>query len=110
MFMGKEPNKAGTKKNLRKEVALQMEMGLGQLKEVLGAKKFSNRVKKAARILTEGVSIKPKKEEAEQTQSPKAPVKKATKAAPAKTSEAPLKGAKRPAPVKKKPVRPVTAG
>lgn len=98
--MVKEQKK--TTKDLRKDIALQLEISLMHLKELLGEKKFSNRIKKAAKILSEDVVVKEKKVRA---------VKK--DAAPAKIQpaapKAAVKKASKPTPVKKKVVAPSKA-
>lgn len=57
MFMAnkKSVKKAQTKKEFKKEVAGTIESALPVLKVKLGEKKFSKRIKKAAKLLTEGL-------------------------------------------------------
>jgi len=55
----KSPKKvATTRKELKGVVIAEMENGLPQLKESLGEKKFNKRMKKAANLLTKGLSKK----------------------------------------------------
>jgi c-di-AMP phosphodiesterase-like protein len=103
--MVKEQQKVTTAKDLRKDIVLQLEKNLEPLKTILGEKKFKSRVKKAARILSDGITIKDKKEKA----TPKEPKEKkeAIKAVPVKNKPAVAKAAKKvktPAPVKKETV------
>lgn len=106
--MVKEQKK--TTKDLRKDIALQLEISLMHLKELLGEKKFSNRIKKAAKILSEDVVVKEKKVKAVKKD---AAPEKIKKAAPAKIQpaapKAAVKKASKPAPVKKKVVAPSKA-
>lgn len=55
-------------KDLRKEVAHQLEISLGKLKEQLGEKKFNSRLKKAVKVFTEDIDT-PKKEKPKQGKS-----------------------------------------
>jgi hypothetical protein len=59
------------KKELKKQLADKMETALPELREMIGEKKFLNRVKKAAKLLMEGLH----KEDL--TKKKKAPAKKA---------------------------------
>ena len=67
-------NKVSQKKQLQLEVTQQLKNSLGELKELLGDKKFNARVKKSVKLLTRGLSLKnkdtsaskPKKEVEEQ--------------------------------------------
>lgn len=59
--MSKDKVSASGKKELRKEVTRQLESSLGTLQGLLGAKKFDARIKKAVKILTEGVATVEKK-------------------------------------------------
>lgn len=93
--MVKEQQKVTTAKDLRKDITLQLEKNLEPLKTILGEKKFKTRIKKAAKILSDGITIKEKKEKA----APKAPKvskvkKEAAKAAPVKTNSAVTKASK----------------
>src|SRR3954462_11844369 len=62
------------KKELKKQLADKMETALPELREMIGEKKFLNRVKKAAKLLMEGLH----KEDL--TKKKKQPAKKAIKA------------------------------
>lgn len=42
-------------KDIRKSIALQLEKNLAELKALLGDKKFSRRIKKASKLLTDGI-------------------------------------------------------
>ncbi|MEO8712367.1 MAG: hypothetical protein ABI405_09610 [Parafilimonas sp.] len=57
------PKKTGipspqTKKELKKEIAEKMEAALPEMKTKLGNKKFQQRIKKAAKIITHGLHTK----------------------------------------------------
>ena len=90
--MVKEKQKVTTAKDLRKDIVLQLEKNLEPLKTILGEKKFKTRIKKAAKILSDGITIKEKKEKA----APKvSKVKKeAVKSAPVKAKSAVSKATK----------------
>ena len=64
-----EKKKENSKEMLLKEITLQLSTALVALKESLGNKKFEKRIKKAAKLLIEGIKSKSPK---------KAPVKKTT--------------------------------
>ena len=49
-----------TKKPLTKELATKIEAALPDIKVSLGEKKFNKRVKKAAKLFTQGININPK--------------------------------------------------
>ena len=72
------------KKELKRQLADKMENALPELRDMLGAKKFLNRVKKAAKLLMEGLHkeevLKKKKEPAKKAATSKAAAKKATPA------------------------------
>jgi hypothetical protein len=51
------------KKETRAAVSEQLTTTLNDLKETLGQKKFARRIKKAARLLTEGIKAKAEKKE-----------------------------------------------
>jgi hypothetical protein len=57
--MENRPNEAPkalpTKKELKNQLADKMQTALPELREMLGEKKFANRVKKAAKLLMEGL-------------------------------------------------------
>lgn len=72
------PDKSSPKEVAMQEITLQLMTSLSSLKESLGDKKFEKRVKKAARLLTSGIS---KTSPAEKPASKKVPVKKVTKKA-----------------------------
>lgn len=87
----KEAKQVSPKKALQKETATQLQNNLGTLKTLLGEKKFEARVKKAAKLLTEGLGKESRKAK-------EAPVKKivqkekkspAKPVAPAKKKAAP---------------------
>jgi len=48
---------ASGKKGLRLEIQNQLNQSLTHLKEILGEKKFSNKIKEAARLLAKGVKL-----------------------------------------------------
>ena len=50
-----EPTKVPGKKEMRKQVVDKIEAALPELKSPLGEKKFHSRVKKAAKLITEGL-------------------------------------------------------
>lgn len=85
-----------THKEIKKEIHSKLEAALVELKGQLGDKKFNNRIKKAAKLLSEGLGKEEK---------PEAPKEAAAKAAPAKKTVAPKapakKAADKKAPVKK---------
>lgn len=80
-----------THKEIKKEIHSKLEVALVDLKVQLGDKKFNNRIKKAAKLLAEGLGKEEKTE---------APKKTVAKAAPAKKTVASKAPAKK-APVKK---------
>ena len=53
-----EPKKAPGKKELRKQLADKIAAAVPELKTTLGEKKFDNRIKKAAKLMTEGMHKK----------------------------------------------------
>lgn len=107
--MAKEQKKV-TAKEVRKDIEQLLEKSLLQLKEILGEKKFSNRVKKAARVLSEGIVVKEKKEKpAKAENSSEKPVKPAPVKVKAVVAKAAVKKASKPAPVKKKTTAPAKA-
>jgi hypothetical protein len=73
------------KKQVKKELAHNIEIALPEIKLKLGEKKFNKRIKKAAKLITEGLHLKShnKKdnnpEKTELTEIPKAPVKENSK-------------------------------
>ncbi|WP_276481419.1 hypothetical protein [Paraflavitalea pollutisoli] len=68
------------KKETRAAVSEQLTTTLTDLKETLGQKKFARRIKKAARLLTEGIKAKAeKKEKKEQKEKKVKKVKAKTK-------------------------------
>lgn len=85
-----------THKEIKKEIHSKLEAALVDLKGQLGDKKFNNRIKKAAKLLAEGLGKEEK---------PEAPKESTAKAAPAKKTVAPKapakKAADKKAPVKK---------
>ena len=73
----------------RKEIALQLSQALPSLKEKLGEKKFGKRIKKAARLLSEGVKADEQKKPKTAKSAPKKSKSAGIKAAvPAKKSRA----------------------
>jgi hypothetical protein len=97
------------KKELKKQLADKMENALPELRDMLGEKKFMNRLKKAARLLMEGLHkdeiSKKKKEPVKKAATKKVATKKTTgakatakptaaKKAATKTSKAAAKKAK----------------
>lgn len=85
-----------THKVIKKEIHSKLEAALVDLKGQLGDKKFNNRIKKAAKLLAEGLGKEEK---------PEAPKTDVAKAAPAKKTVAPKaptkKAAEKKSPVKK---------
>ena len=97
--MTKDNSTHSDKKNLQKELIFQLDNSLGKLKDFLGEKKFNSRIKKAVKLLTEGIDTKKmKKDEPKAAAAPKKVQKKAitpkvavaahAKAAPVKTKVA----------------------
>jgi hypothetical protein len=84
-----------THKEIKKQIQSQLEAALVGLKGQLGEKKFNNRIKKAAKLLSEGLGKE------EKTVAPKVAI---TKAAPAKKTAAPKAPVKK-AVAKKAPVK-----
>jgi hypothetical protein len=82
-----EKKKLTSKETILKEITLQLSQALPALKESLGEKKFEKRIKKAAKILSEGI----KSAESKKAPGTKSPVGK-TKQTKAKVST-PLKKA-----------------
>lgn len=80
-----------THKEIKKDLQSKLEAALVSLKTLLGEKKFNNRIKKAAKLLSEGLGKEEK---------PEAPKTVVAKAVPAKKTVAPKAAAKK-APVKK---------
>ncbi len=78
---------ATNKKTLRKQVEEKLTTAFADIKEIVGEKKFSKKIKKAGKILAEGATAKatPKKKAA--TGKKTSPAKK-TKAAPPKKTAA----------------------
>ena len=69
------------KKQVKKELAHNIEIALPEIKLKLGKKKFNKRIKKAARLITEGLHLKNNKkkdkvDKPELTEAKKVPVKK----------------------------------
>ena len=100
-----------THKEIKKDVQSKLEAALVSLKTLLGEKKFNNRIKKAAKLVTEGLCKEEK---------PEVPKADVAKAAPAKKTVAPKAPAKKAAekkttvkktiiPVAKKAVKVVVA-
>lgn len=57
-----DAGKISPKKNLQNQIADQLTVALnGTLKDLISEKKLNNRIKKAARLLTEGIKVKPAK-------------------------------------------------
>ncbi len=50
-------NNFHSKKEVKKELAHKIEIALPELKQSLGKKKFKKRIKKAARLITEGLHL-----------------------------------------------------
>lgn len=50
--------KQSFKKELKKQIAFQLTNSLGELKTLLGDKKFSSRIRKASKLLSSGVKVK----------------------------------------------------
>ncbi len=88
--MTKEISTPINKKEIRKQLSDKLEITLLELKDLLGDKKFHNRIKKAVKVLTAGLEEKNPEEEVAAASKPKAvapkkavtnkkaPVKKAT--------------------------------
>lgn len=85
-----------THKEIKKDLQSKLEAALVSLKTLLGEKKFNNRIKKASKLLAEGLG---------KDEKPEAPKTVAAKAVPAKKTVAPKapakKAADKKAPVKK---------
>jgi len=67
------------KKQVKKELAHNIEIALPEIKSKLGEKKFNKRIKKAAKLITEGLHLKnahKKKDSVKKAQLPK--IKKAS--------------------------------
>ena len=89
-----EKNKSTTKKSLLSEVVLQISKAVPTLRATLGEKKFDKRIKKAAKLLIDGIKATEPKKEVVTKPSPivvpttdkkaAAPKKKATAVVPAK--------------------------
>jgi hypothetical protein len=84
-----------THKEIKKDVQSKLEAALVSLKTLLGEKKFNNRIKKASKLLSEGLGKEEK---------PEAPKVIVAKEVPAKKTVAPKAAAKK-AIVKKAPVK-----
>lgn len=85
-----------THKEIKKEIHSKLEAALVDLKGQLGDKKFSNRIKKAAKLLAEGLGKEEKPEAPKVAEAKSVPAKKTVASkAPAK------KAADKKAPVKK---------
>ncbi len=69
---GKEPKKISLKKQINMEVTQALSAALPHLKEILGEKKFHNRIEMAAKRLSAGV--KEKKEKLKPVSQKKQPV------------------------------------
>ena len=73
------------KKQVKKELAHNIEIALPEIKSELGEKKFNKRVKKAAKLITEGLHLKRNNKKKNNVEKPelnpakKVPVKKNTK-------------------------------
>ena len=62
------------RKEMRKQIADQLQHALnGSLSEKLGKKEFESRIKKAAKLLSAGIKIKPVKEKKEAAESAQKP-------------------------------------
>ena len=70
--MTKEISTPINKKEIRKQLSDKLEIALLELKELLGDKKFHNRIKKAVKVLTAGLEEKNTEEEVAATSKPKA--------------------------------------
>jgi len=85
-----------THKEVKKDVHSKLEAALIEFKTLMGEKKFNNRIKKAAKLLAEGLGKEEKPE------APKVAVAKASPAKKTVASKAPAKkAAEKKAPVKK---------
>lgn len=109
--MAKEISISINKKEIRKQISDKLETALMELKEMLGEKKFHNRIKKAVKTLTAGLEEK-NTEEADAAKAPKAVAPKkaaaANKKAPVKKAGVAKKEvAAKKAPVAKKAVKSV---
>jgi hypothetical protein len=74
--MTKEISTPINKKEIRKQLSDKLEIVLLELKDILGDKKFHNRIKKAVKVLTAGLEEKNTEEEVAATSKPKAVVPK----------------------------------
>lgn len=68
--MSKAEKSTSLQKDLRKEVTQLLETSLGKMKEYLGERKFNNRIRKASKLLTEGVGQRSKKVKKEALKAP----------------------------------------
>ena len=79
----KDSKEISPKKQLNQKIADQLSVALnGSLKDILGEKKLKSRVKKAARVLTNGIKVKV----AAKPKAEKKKDKKQTEVAPASTN------------------------
>ena len=67
-----EPTKVPGKKEMRKQVVDKIEAALPELKSPLGEKKFHNRVKKAAKLITGGLDKEERAKVTKKTKTAKA--------------------------------------
>ena len=85
------------KKEMKKQLIDKMEAALPELRDMLGEKKFANRLKKAAKLLTEGLH---KQDLEDEKQPKKTMIKKAATKKVATTKLAGKKAAAKKVPVK----------
>ncbi|MEO5889775.1 MAG: hypothetical protein ABIQ31_05950 [Ferruginibacter sp.] len=83
--------KESPKGKMLKDIVQQLSQALPALKEMLGEKKFEKRIKKAAKLLSEGIKpVSGKKTPVKKATAVKPPIKKVTKTAlPEKKSAKP---------------------
>lgn len=80
---------ATNKKTLRKQVEEKLTTAFADIKEIVGEKKFSKKIKKAGKILAEGATAKTRSEKKVSPGKKVSPAKKAKTAAPKKAASKP---------------------
>ncbi len=103
--MAKNTDSHSERKNLQKEITYQLDSSLGKLKDFLGEKKFNSRIRKAVKLLTEGIDKKMMKKEAKTPQKKSVPEAKEGTAVPAVTPQVKKKAAVKKAAAKKGAVK-----
>lgn len=80
---------ATNKKTLRKQVEEKLTTAFADIKEIVGEKKFSKKIKKAGKILAEGATAKATPKKKATTGKKTSPAKKTKAVAPKKTAAKP---------------------